>query len=270
LVYITALIDLREQERIEREFVEVKHTLEQQIRTLEAGLGNASAHIEAISYTLAHDLRAPLRAMQGFASALVEDHGERIGPEGRDFAQRIEQAAERQNRLLSDLLSYCRLAYQTLEMTPTELNEVLAEVVGELGPQISTRKASLEIAGRCPELLVHRDTLKDMLAHLLMNALKFVPESRLPRVRVRCQPKAKSIRLWIEDNGVGIAPDHRERIFHIFERLDPERDYSSTGVGLAIVRKGAERMGGRCGVESKLGRGSRFWIELPKPPVASP
>jgi len=102
-----------------------------------------------------------------------------------------------------------------------------------------------------------------VLVNLLANGIKFVPSDRAPEVRVRADARDGRVRLWVEDNGIGIAPEHHERIFRVFERLHPATNYPGTGIGLAIVRKAMERMGGRVGVESELGRGSRFWIELP-------
>ena len=107
-------------------------------------------------------------------------------------------------------------------------------------------------------------TVVDQLALTLANGIKFVPPDRTPEVRVRAERRDGLVRLWVEDNGIGIAPEHHERIFRVFERLHRSSDYPGTGIGLAIVRKAMERMGGSAGVESELGRGSRFWIELPR------
>lgn len=113
------------------------------------------------------------------------------------------------------------------------------------------------------EVVAHRQTLVQMVANLIGNALKLVSPGVRSEVRVRAEARDGLVRLWVEDNGIGIAPEHQQRIFRVFERLHGSETYPGTGIGLAIVRKGAERMGGRVGVESAAGAGSCFWIELP-------
>ncbi|MFN3486085.1 MAG: sensor histidine kinase [Planctomycetota bacterium] len=113
-----------------------------------------------------------------------------------------------------------------------------------------------------PAVRAHRAMLTQVIVNLLSNAIRFVGRGVEPRVRIRGEPRAGRVRLWVEDNGIGISAEHHERIFHMFERLNRQEDYPGTGIGLAIVRKAMERMGGAAGIESELGRGSRFWIEL--------
>jgi signal transduction histidine kinase len=115
-----------------------------------------------------------------------------------------------------------------------------------------------------PEVTGHAGTLETILANLVSNALKFVQDSVPPRVRIRAEEGAERVRLWVEDNGIGIEPQYQDRIFRVFERLHGTERYPGTGIGLAIVRKGAERMGGTVGLESQAGQGSRFWVDLPK------
>jgi signal transduction histidine kinase len=117
---------------------------------------------------------------------------------------------------------------------------------------------------RLPVVKAHRGAVEQVLANILINAVKFVPPERAPIVTIRSDDTGAMVRLWIEDNGIGIAPEHHDRIFRIFERLHGAEHFAGTGVGLALVRRSVERIGGRVGVESELRRGSRFWIELPK------
>ena len=113
-------------------------------------------------------------------------------------------------------------------------------------------------------MLGHRATLGQVVGNLVSNAIKFIPKGVAPQVRIRAEDQGEFVRLWVEDNGIGIAPEHQQRIFRIFERLHGVETYPGTGIGLAIVQKGVDRLGGRVGLESAEGAGSKFWIELKK------
>ena len=141
---------------------------------------------------------------------------------------------------------------------------MLAEVRAALAESVRDSHAQVEVEGPLPPVIGHRPTLVQVVTNLLSNAVKFVPPGVPPKVRVRAERRGELVRLWVEDNGIGLAPEHRDRIFKVFERLHGEETYPGTGIGLAIVKKGVERTGGRAGVESDDGRGSRFWVELPR------
>ncbi len=229
-------------------------------RQLEA----ANQELEAFAYSVSHDLRAPLRAMEGFAQALLEDYAADLDPTAQDYARRIVAAAERMNALIHDLLTYSRLGRQEMRLAPVPLDRVAEAVLEELAPEIQRRNARVVVEGPLPVVEAHETTLEQVLLNLVDNALKFVAPGVQPQVRLWAEAKDDGVRLWVEDNGIGVAPEHQERIFHIFERLHGREMYPGTGVGLAIVRRGAERMGGRAGVESEIGKGSRFWVQLRK------
>lgn len=229
-------------------------------RQLEA----ANQELEAFAYSVSHDLRAPLRAMEGFAQALLEDYTADLDPTAREYARRIVAAAERMNALIHDLLLYSRLGRQEMRLVPVPLDRVVAAVVEELAPEIQRRGAQVTVEGPLPEVEGHETTLVQVLANLVDNALKFAAPGVQPQVRLWAETKDEAVRLWVEDNGIGIALEHQERIFRIFERLHGQETYPGTGVGLAIVRRGVERMGGHVGVESEVGKGSRFWVQLKK------
>jgi PAS domain S-box-containing protein len=230
-------------------------------RRAQEALRRANADLEAFAYTASHDLRAPLRAMSGFAQALLEDFGDRLGEDGRDHARRVVDAAGRMDALVQDLLQYSRLSRADLSAVPVDLEKAVQAAVAEAAPL--GQRGLVSVEGPLPGVLAHEAALRQAVANLVANALKFVPPDREPRVRVRAEERDGRVRLWVEDNGIGIAPEHRERIFRVFERLHRAEEYPGTGIGLAIVERAIVRMGGAVGVESEPGRGSRFWVELP-------
>jgi signal transduction histidine kinase len=165
--------------------------------------------------------------------------------------------------LLIDLLAFSRVSQQRVELTSVNLETAVESVISGLQKDIREKHARVEVFGPWPAVLAHEPTLAQVLFNLTSNALKFAAPGVPPLVLLRAEERAESIRVWVEDNGVGIAPAHQDQIFRLFTRLHGEK-YQGTGIGLAIVQKGVERMGGRVGVESAPGQGSRFWFELRK------
>jgi len=241
---------------------EAQQRLEDRVRARTAELQERNEELEAFAYSISHDLRAPLRAMGGFSQALLEDYGERLDQTGRQYAERVVAGATVMDQLIRDLLSYSRITRSELRLAPLDLRRVMQSATEQVADDVAARHARMVVNEPLPAVVGHETTLAQVLANLLANAIKFVPPERTPEVRVRAELRDGRVRLWVEDNGIGIAPEHHERIFRVFERLNPAEDYPGTGIGLAIVRKGVERMGGRVGVESQRGGGSKFWIEL--------
>jgi len=287
-----------QQARLREQLQRYATELEQRVAARTAALQDANTELEAFAYSVSHDLRAPLRAMQGFAQALLEDYGNQLDSVGEDYARRIVAAASRMDTLINELLAYSRLSRTEISLQPISLQAAVAEALAQLEIEIQDKQAQVIVEEPLPEVLGHRTTLVQVLLNLLTNAIKFVHPGVQPQVRVWAEevttageageaggaggaegdvfsfprpspltPRPSSsnwMRLWVEDNGIGIAPEHQQRIFRVFERLHGIETYAGTGIGLAIVRKGVERMGGHIGVESHVGQGSRFWIQLPK------
>jgi signal transduction histidine kinase len=250
--------DLREARDRLREYAQ---ELEKKVEERTVSLREAVSQMEEFSYTISHDLRSPLRAITGYASVLLEDYAPSLDETSRDYLRRIVRATERMDRLTTDLLSYSRVAKTELQRERIPLESMFRNVIehySELHPTVA------DITLRVPfhDVLAHEPSLTQVLANLLTNAAKFVRHGERPIITVRTEKRDDRVRIWVEDNGIGIEPNHQKRLFQIFERAPTNGTYTGTGVGLAIVRKIVEKMGGACGVESDGKSGSRFWIEL--------
>jgi len=241
-------------------------TLEQTVRERTAELERANTQLESFAYSVSHDLRAPLRGMQGLAHALLEDYGPTLDATARDYATRIVAEASQLDRLIRDLLAYSRLTRIDVALERVDVGEAIYDALHQLDDDIRTSGATVEVEPEMPPLRANRAVLVQVLTNLISNAIKFGGER--PTVRVRAEVLNGTARVWVEDQGIGIAPKHQERIFRAFERLHGADRYPGTGIGLAIVHKGIERLGGRVGVESQEGKGSRFWFELPRAEAA--
>lgn len=243
--------------------------LETVVNRRTAELRTSNTQLETFVYSIAHDLRAPLRAMQGFAQLLVQDHVANLNQQGRDYTNYINTAAQTMDQLLADLLAFSHLNQLKMELAPVALETVLQAALRTCEPEIRRAAARMETVPPWPAVFAHAATLLQVLTNLVSNAVKFVAPHRTPQVRIRTEERPGGIvRLWVEDNGIGVAPESQERIFQVFKRLHTTA-YPGTGIGLAIVQRGVERMGGRAGVLSAPGEGSRFWIELARAPLAS-
>ncbi len=258
VIYIFAR-DITARKQAEAQISDLNRELERRV----SALTEANRELEAFNYSIAHDLRTPLRSMSGFAKALVEDESAAMSPLGLDYARRIAHSAKFMDALLLDMLAYSRLARAEISPVLMPLDEPVREILLVMEKEISDAGARVEVVSPLDSALTHAPTLKQILSNLLANGLKFTSPGRAPRLQIHTSQSDGVVRLWVEDNGIGIAPEHHERIFGLFQRLHDAKTYPGTGIGLALVRKGAERMGGRAGVESEPGQGSRFWVDLP-------
>jgi len=257
----------------ERQLRESNTDLERRVAERTASLEETISDLEDFSHSITHDLRAPLRAIRSFAQILGEECLACGRPKAQEHIHRITSAAARMDRLIQDVLQYSRLARSELRLSPVNVQELLRGII-ESYPAFQPPQVEIQINGPLPRMLGNEAALTQCFSNLLGNALKFVAPGTRPQVRVWAErvgdPKAETrdpqpatlsiVRLSFADNGIGIPKDAHERIFKMFQRLD--KSYDGTGVGLTVVRKAVEKMGGKVGLESEPGRGSRFWIEL--------
>jgi len=263
--------DIHAQKMAEFELTKTKDALSEATRALERKvdrrterLRKSTKAMEEFCYNIAHNLRAPVRAMQGFAHALLEDYDQVLDEHGRDYTRRIHRAAANMDSLIRDLLSYGRLDHQDPTPRPLNVEKEVEKALTEFVPDIDHRKAEILVGNLDLQVLADESMLNEILLNFIGNALKFVHSVRRPRIQIWAEDRGAMVRITVRDNGIGISPDHQPRIFNAFERLHPQDDYPGTGIGLAIARKAAERMGGTVGVESEIGVGSCFWAELPR------
>jgi PAS domain S-box-containing protein len=291
--------DITERKRTEDALRQAKDRLDNQAVELELLVAERTAQLEetvrelrAFSYSVSHDMRAPLRAMQGFAQYLLAESGSKLDEQGIHYLQQITRSAARLDHLIQDVLSYSKILHAPVPMWPVDLDRLVRDII-ETYPNGQAPQAGIEIKGTLPKVLGNEALLTQCISNLLSNATKFVSPGIIPRVEIwgeeredavserqseereasadgstpPCSeaPRAPTpVRIWFADNGIGIARENHQRIFRMFERIHPPTTYEGTGIGLTIVRKAIERMGAQVGFESELGKGSKFWIQLQK------
>lgn len=286
---------LREAQRSLREHAE---GLEVKVAERTGRLNETISQLESFSYSVAHDLRAPIRALKSYCDVLLEDYSQALPVDGKDIVKKLFRASDRLDNLTRDLLKFSKVSMQAVELNIVDLSDLVAEVVlltpALRGDVVTVRPPLGKIWGQ-------RTLVQQCLANLFDNSLKFAQASQAPHIVVRAEVigeelstplstthapfnpavhsrsslsldtrspipsrsgKTHRLRLWVEDNGIGVAPELHQKIFGIFERGGGSDMPEGTGIGLAIVARAMQQMGGSCGVESTVGKGSRFWLEF--------
>jgi signal transduction histidine kinase len=259
--------EISRRKRVEQELETAKlalsnyaDTLEKQVEERTEKLTQTIKSLEGFCYSIAHDLRTPIRAMQGYASVLADECA--LNSKALGYTQKISDSACRMDQLVQDLLAYGRLTHEPVALSAVNVESVLDQLLEHM--QDETKEAQVSVVRPLPPVLAQPTILTQALGNLLRNAMKFVKPGTMPNIYIRAEELPYSVRICIDDNGIGIDQQYHDRIFNVFERLHRNDEYPGTGIGLAIVKKGVERLGGRVGLASAPGKGSCFWIELEK------
>ncbi len=247
-----------------------KQQIEERSQRLEA----MNDELELFVSSVSHDLRSPLRGLQGLSRALLEDYDLQLDKLGTTYLQRINATAIAMNQLLDDLLAYSRIDRVELLIKPVSLDAIVKLALKSLTAVIKEKQATIELQPNLPQVMGYAPVLGQVVKNLLDNALKYVAPGDRPTVKIGAfltQPDSidadtvqqTQICLFFQDSGIGISSEDQARIFQPFSRLHGVEAYPGSGFGLAIVQRGITRLGGTCGVESLIQQGSRFWIKLP-------
>ena len=219
--------------------------------------------METFAYSASHDLQAPLRTFEGYARWLLEDYGDALDAQGKQLCEEIIDDAVHMKMLLDGLLEYSRIGRRQTQTDTVSVRAVIDWVLHDLQLEIHDSGAVIDAPDHLPAVLYPEGRLTQIFSNLISNAIKFTAEGA-PQIAIDWEEEARYHRFAVRDNGIGIAPEHFERIFEIFKRLHTREAYPGTGAGLTIVKRIVETHGGQIGVLSTPGEGSTFWITIPK------
>jgi signal transduction histidine kinase len=266
--------------------------LEKRVQERTSSLQETVTELETFSYTIAHDLRAPLRGTSGYCEALLEDFVDELPPEAKRIVEKIARTSDRMDMLTRDLLEFSKISRQEIALSRVEIEPIIDDLAALRIPAV---RQAITIHTPLHPVMAHTGLLQHVFSNLIDNAVKFVPPQAAPKIAISTelvsqrspntrsrtlvfssteppepetvpfteQPAPNQVRIWVRDQGIGIPREAHQKIFGIFERGISSESYQGTGIGLAIVARAMQRMGGTCGVESEPGKGSGFWLELP-------
>lgn len=258
------LVERRRRQQARKLLDKLNAELEQRVEDRTAALDAKSKELEVFAYSVAHDLKAPLRGIEGYSRLLMEDYAPKLDDDGQMFVETIRRSTTEMNQLIEDLLDYSRLERSELKQTRIELQPFVKSLLEQTRRESGDRQIDFVMKVNGGHVNADVNGLTQALKNYLDNAVKFTSSRENGKIEVGTEETAQACRLWVRDNGVGFDMKYHDKIFGIFQRLSRSEEYPGTGIGLAIVRKAMERMGGRAWASSEPGNGATFYLEIPK------
>lgn len=256
--------DISERRKIEDELANHRNNLEELVKQRTEELERKNKEMETFTYSVSHDLKAPLRGIDGYSKLIEEEYGDTLDEDGKLFLKNVRNSATQMNQLIEDLLAYSRMERRDLQPVRIDLHSLVDNLLSQR--KLDLEEHHIKVLVHLPYHTIRSDTetIRQVLTNFIDNAIKFARPDTNMTIEINGHEDDTSWTLWVKDNGIGFAPKYSDRIFEIFQRLHLAEDFPGTGIGLAIVKKGVERIGGRCWAESSLGEGATFSIKIPK------
>ena len=236
------------------------HEKNEIIRNANQELTAANKELEAFSYSVSHDLRAPLRNIDGFSKIVLEEYGEQLEGTGAHYLNRVRNGAIKMSQLIDDMLSFSRVGRTEIRLKQVDMNRLVNNVLRDYSEVIKEKDVEVKVAD-LPEVLCDQNMIQQVFSNLISNGIKYSKESEKPVVKIGFDDNLQAF--YVKDNGIGFEMQYHDKIFQVFQRLQLPEDYEGTGIGLAIVKRMVERHRGKIWAESELDQGSTFYVELP-------
>ena len=256
--------DITERKDMETELRKYQEHLEEEVSKRTDELVTANKDLQAFAHSVSHDLKAPLRSIEGFADILGEEYKKALDEMGHEYLSEISDSAVRMGEMVDDLLAHAEMGQRFTIVTEIDLNTLLEKVKRDLARDIQERDANISIDGKLTTVTGHQAILEALLQNLVSNAIKYVEPQKQPEVTISMSETDEEYIIAVKDNGIGIEKDYQDKIFGIFERLHTREEYPGTGVGLATVEKAVQLHGGRLWLESELDKGTTFHFSITK------